>query len=89
MLKENPGSRPNIYQVLREACLMQNIEIPIRDVCLCPQYVRIKLTSVDIRQENPIRNKAKSTTADARAGSLPPYYWGCILPSYAAKAGNS
>jgi hypothetical protein len=34
MLKENPKSRPNIYQVLREACLMQGIEVPIKDVCL-------------------------------------------------------
>ncbi|EDO04720.1 hypothetical protein SS1G_07203 [Sclerotinia sclerotiorum 1980 UF-70] len=31
MLKEKPTSRPNIYQVLREACLMQGIEIPIKD----------------------------------------------------------
>jgi AP2-associated kinase len=33
-LKENPKSRPNIYQVLREACLMQGIEVPIKDVSL-------------------------------------------------------
>jgi AP2-associated kinase len=33
MLKENPKSRPNIYQVLREACLMQRLEVPIKDVC--------------------------------------------------------
>jgi AP2-associated kinase len=32
MLRENPRSRPNVYQVLREACLMQGIEVPIRDV---------------------------------------------------------
>ncbi|CAD6442816.1 54558a7a-feea-4bea-bc5f-9d728eb3bbf4 [Sclerotinia trifoliorum] len=32
MLKEKPTSRPNIYQVLREACLMQGIEIPIKDI---------------------------------------------------------
>ncbi|KAM3070390.1 Ark- serine/threonine protein kinase [Clarireedia jacksonii] len=32
MLKENPRSRPNIYQVLREACLMQGIEVPIKDI---------------------------------------------------------
>ncbi|RFU25866.1 hypothetical protein B7463_g10472, partial [Scytalidium lignicola] len=32
MLKENPKSRPNIYQVLREACLLQGIEIPIKDI---------------------------------------------------------
>jgi len=35
MLKEHPKSRPNIYQVLREACLMQRIEVPIKDVCPC------------------------------------------------------
>ncbi|EPE35094.1 Protein kinase-like (PK-like) [Glarea lozoyensis ATCC 20868] len=32
MLKENPKSRPNIYQALREACLMQGIEVPIQDI---------------------------------------------------------
>ena len=32
MLRENPGSRPNIYQVLRESCLMQGREVPINNV---------------------------------------------------------
>ncbi|KAI0526493.1 kinase-like protein [Xylaria bambusicola] len=32
MLRENPVSRPNIYQVLRESCLMQGREIPIHDI---------------------------------------------------------
>lgn len=32
MLQEHPVSRPNIYQVLREACLMQGIELPIKDI---------------------------------------------------------
>ncbi|KAH9223967.1 hypothetical protein DL95DRAFT_323367 [Leptodontidium sp. 2 PMI_412] len=32
MLKENPKSRPNIYQVLREACLMQGLAVPIKDI---------------------------------------------------------
>ncbi|KAM0454056.1 hypothetical protein ACHAO4_004804 [Trichoderma viride] len=32
MLKENHQSRPNIYQVLKEACAMQNREIPIHDI---------------------------------------------------------
>ncbi|KAF9886923.1 hypothetical protein FE257_010664 [Aspergillus nanangensis] len=32
MLKENPQKRPNIYQVLREACSMQGKEVPIRDI---------------------------------------------------------
>lgn len=33
MLKEHPQSRPNIYQVLKEACAMQGREVPIKDVC--------------------------------------------------------
>jgi AP2-associated kinase len=32
MLRENPQVRPNIYQVLREACAMQGREPPVRDV---------------------------------------------------------
>lgn len=32
MLLENPRSRPTIYQVLREGCLMQGREVPIKDV---------------------------------------------------------
>ncbi|CAG8961435.1 hypothetical protein HYFRA_00013885 [Hymenoscyphus fraxineus] len=32
MLKENPKSRPNIYQALREGCLMQGFEPPIQDI---------------------------------------------------------
>ena len=39
MLKENPKSRPNIYQVLREACLMQGLEVPIKDVCRNPCHM--------------------------------------------------
>lgn len=34
MLKENPQKRPNIYEVVREACQMQGKEVPIRDVSL-------------------------------------------------------
>jgi len=50
MLKENPKSRPNIYQVLREACLMQGFEPPIKDVSIgIPDLgFRILLTVSDI-----------------------------------------
>ena len=41
MLKEHPVSRPNIYQVLREACLMQGIELPIKDVCSSLRSVKL------------------------------------------------
>ncbi|KAH6849776.1 hypothetical protein B0I37DRAFT_369826 [Chaetomium sp. MPI-CAGE-AT-0009] len=32
MLRENPQVRPNIYQVLREACAMQGREPPVKDI---------------------------------------------------------
>ncbi len=32
MLRENPAKRPNIYQVLQQACSMQGKEIPVRDI---------------------------------------------------------
>lgn len=40
MLRENPQLRPNIYQVVREVCMMRGTDIPIKDVrlpatCLC------------------------------------------------------
>lgn len=34
MLREDPRSRPNIYQALREGCSMQGREVPIKDVSL-------------------------------------------------------
>ncbi|KAL5596608.1 hypothetical protein BROUX41_001934 [Berkeleyomyces rouxiae] len=32
MLREAPSSRPNIYQVLKEACRMQGRDVPIHDI---------------------------------------------------------
>jgi len=32
MLQENQSSRPNIYQVLREGCSMQGLQVPIHDI---------------------------------------------------------
>lgn len=32
MLKENPKDRPNIYQVVKEACSLRGIPVPIKDV---------------------------------------------------------
>jgi hypothetical protein len=52
MLKENPRSRPNVYQVLREACLMQGLEVPIRDVCNSTQYIIITNVSRSMLAEH-------------------------------------
>jgi len=47
MLRENPSSRPNIYQVLRESCAMQGRDIPIKDVShSCAQPGIVNLTYV-------------------------------------------
>ena len=32
MLQESPQLRPNIYQVVREVCMMRGTDIPIKDV---------------------------------------------------------
>ncbi|WYZ40260.1 hypothetical protein EsH8_IV_000601 [Colletotrichum jinshuiense] len=32
MLRESPQARPNIYQVLREGCVMQGRDVPIQDI---------------------------------------------------------
>lgn len=69
MLKENPRSRPNIYQVLREACLMQGIEIPIKDVCWIPRQLEPRLTIIDICCEDTIRNQTEPTIAITNKGN--------------------
>jgi hypothetical protein len=89
MLKEQPSARPNIYQVLREACVMQGIEVSIKDVCSYPISVKLKLTPVDICTENPIGNEAKPTTAIARQRSDSSCYRGRVLPTHATEAGYS
>ena len=59
MLKENPKSRPNIYQVLREACLMQGKEVPIKDVCQIHVIRNSKLTMVDLYWKDTVRIQAQ------------------------------
>lgn len=43
MLMEHPKSRPNIYQVLRDACAMQGREVPVKDVRSYPCYYNLIL----------------------------------------------
>lgn len=58
MLKENPKSRPNIYQVLRESCLMQGLEVPIKDVRRVHVTSNTKLTIVDLYWKDTVRVQA-------------------------------
>jgi hypothetical protein len=52
MLREKPEGRPNVYQVLREACQLQGIEVPIKDVRYTDHFRRPPLIRSDIRWEN-------------------------------------
>jgi serine/threonine protein kinase len=91
MLKENPISRPNIYQVLREACLMQGIEVPIRDVFFPPIFSRTLLTCVDLCWKNAIGIAAQPTTSilTRHEHSLSSSGWSCIFSTCPTKADNS
>ncbi|KAK4043945.1 Serine/threonine-protein kinase ppk30 [Parachaetomium inaequale] len=54
MLRENPQVRPNIYQVLREACAMQNREPPVKDI------YSSKSQADSHRRDQPLPDTAKS-----------------------------
>lgn len=72
MLQEKPHLRPNIYQVVREMCLMRGTEIPIKDVRPTISYfARRCLESPDLCQANGFGSSKKpTTTKSARCRSL-------------------
>ncbi|KAJ5054638.1 uncharacterized protein L3040_000905 [Drepanopeziza brunnea f. sp. 'multigermtubi'] len=67
MLKEKPQSRPSVYQVLREACLMQGIEVPIKDI-----YTGRTQSESRRKQELPSTEAVKSSPAVGAVYSPPP-----------------
>lgn len=54
MLKELPSKRPNIYEVVREACKMQGKEVPIRDVSLSPKLAHVAAYLTDLLRFTPV-----------------------------------
>ncbi|KAL1961287.1 hypothetical protein VTO42DRAFT_15 [Malbranchea cinnamomea] len=72
MLRENPQHRPNIYQVLREACHMRGKEVPIRDI-----YADRSQSEVRRYQQLP-----PATVEPPKAGALftPPIQETQIIP---------
>lgn len=52
MLRESLDQRPNIYQVVKEACSMQGRDVPIQDVSLAAQSMRIVRTN-ELRRSTP------------------------------------
>ena len=74
MLRENPQARPNIYQIVREACLMRGTDVPIKDVRFALPYTTpFVLTLADICWPHRARSPAKSTSS-LRS------FWGCFSP---------
>lgn len=53
MLREDLRSRPTIYQVLRESCVMQGRDVPIHDVCVFLIYSNTRLTDFRSTLVNP------------------------------------
>jgi hypothetical protein len=61
---------------------MQGLEVPIKDVCSCPNLEDAKLMSVDLYWKNTIRNKKKSTiTFSDKRYVVASYCWGGVLPT--------
>ena len=54
MLREKPQARPNIYQVVREVCLMRGTDVPIKDVSWQSRRGTISLICADIHRSNCI-----------------------------------
>ncbi|KHJ35010.1 putative serine threonine-protein kinase [Erysiphe necator] len=62
MLREPPKLRPNIYQVLREACLMQGIEVPIKDIYSGKDLLDLGKNAKEIKEQLPLSAGAVFTT---------------------------
>jgi AP2-associated kinase len=45
-LQPDPRNRPNVYQVLKEVCLMRSVEVPIKDIYAHPVENEEEVTSV-------------------------------------------
>ncbi|KAI0417684.1 hypothetical protein F5X98DRAFT_387004 [Xylaria grammica] len=67
MLRENQASRPNIYQVLRESCLMQGREIPVHDI-----YSNRSRSSEPQREERQLAERKTGGTPTVGAVYSPP-----------------
>ena len=62
MLRENPQLRPNIYQVLREVCLMRGTDVPIKDVSRIFISAGLQLMHSDLCWPISVRRSSKPTS---------------------------
>ncbi|KAI0010295.1 kinase-like protein [Xylariaceae sp. FL0662B] len=76
MLRENMKARPNIYQVLRESCLMQGREVPIHDIYSDRSHAEPRRS-----EKRPITDQGdKSTPAVGAVYSPPSQHKGQAIP---------
>ncbi|RKF61792.1 putative serine threonine-protein kinase [Erysiphe neolycopersici] len=71
MLRESPKSRPNIYQVLREACLMQGIEVPIKDIYTGKDPFELGKNLMEVKEQIPLPVGAVFTTPSVQQTKIP------------------
>jgi AP2-associated kinase len=89
MLRENPKQRPNVYQVLKEACAMQGIEVPIRDVSSGLPFTHDNTDQFsDLYWSFGIRSSQKPSFAIPAIHGITTCRWCSILTSGPAEAGN-
>lgn len=89
MLREKPHERPNIYQVLREACELQGLPVPIKDVRYAStSSTRLPLTNKDIRWEDRLTYETKPVITQHPHTSVS-NCWRCLLTTKPGKASYS
>lgn len=89
MLREKPQLRPNIYEVVRELCLMQGVDIPIRDVSFSSNF-QSNANFLDLRWTNTIRNSPESTSTKVRSThTFAPNNWRTLCSYDRKEAGHS
>ncbi|POS85713.1 hypothetical protein EPUL_002622, partial [Erysiphe pulchra] len=71
MLRETPKTRPNIYQVLREACLMQGIEVPIKDIYTGKDQLELGKNLKEVKEQIPLSVGAVFTTPSIQQTRIP------------------
>lgn len=82
MLKENMQARPNIYQVLKEVCVMQNREVPIHDVSIWPWNCTIRRRSHTSDLRGPFYfciQEPSEANLSSRQAQVRPCGWSSLL----------
>ncbi|KAI4210768.1 MAG: hypothetical protein LQ351_006444 [Letrouitia transgressa] len=75
MLGENPQARPNIYQVVRDVCLLRGCDVPIRDI-----YAGRTQSESRRNQQLPPTDPQAVTLLRVGASKVPPVEEKMVIP---------